>query len=656
MRLLSATNLTLEQFDDDNSIPPYAILSHTWGNDEITAQDVLSGEPSRFNDRASFSKIQGCCRQAVRDGLGYVWVDTCCIDKTSSAELSEAINSMFRWYRKAAFCYAYLADVTSPLVDKDNAASVAERSGHGGKVRIASAYQIYQSCRWFTRGWTLQELIAPGEVIFFDVKWRRIGSKSEDLSDIEKITGIGRRFLQDVEELQRASVAQRMSWASKRRTTRREDRAYCLLGIFGINMPLLYGEGDRAFIRLQEEIMKDSDDQSLFAWGLGISLDDRDQGNGGGLFATSPEAFQRGSSISFWGQLSATKPTHHFMTNKGLRIELPILAEGPDNETAYAILDCISDNKFVAIPISRAYHNDVFQRTRGCAPRTVSRKTRKRAVDKLLYLQKGLPGSSLTMYFSTITVCTQSLHRNDYRLIDVYPPHAALKIEPDSIQCGDSHRVLLLFGHKSRPRCRAALLITAKYTQEQNHLSRPQLRQVSSQIALGPRLGRVVDLVLDNGLWHLERSIQFDRQVDICGDIFQTHTHKMEGSASWAVDVDVDRQASLTPADSPWHDQDSESDGFEHISMAAIASMFNNTNRDFRQREAWVRRQERERERRGRTTTGLTEAEVFIGYDRLLSSSAGNPEKPLHYGAFPLAVRWLARSLDPMSYNEDGNI
>lgn len=299
MRLLSATNLTLEQFDDDNSIPPYAILSHTWGNDEITAQDVLSGEPSRFNDRASFSKIQGCCRQAVRDGLGYVWVDTCCIDKTSSAELSEAINSMFRWYRKAAFCYAYLADVTSPLVDKDNAASVAERSGHGGKVRIASAYQIYQSCRWFTRGWTLQELIAPGEVIFFDVKWRRIGSKSEDLSDIEKITGIGRRFLQDVEELQRASVAQRMSWASKRRTTRREDRAYCLLGIFGINMPLLYGEGDRAFIRLQEEIMKDSDDQSLFAWGLGISLDDRDQGNGGGLFATSPEAFQRGSSISF---------------------------------------------------------------------------------------------------------------------------------------------------------------------------------------------------------------------------------------------------------------------------------------------------------------------------------------------------------------------
>ncbi|KAI6380654.1 hypothetical protein MCOR25_001589 [Pyricularia grisea] len=608
MRLLNATNLTLEKFDNDTSIPPYAILSHTWGNDEITAQDVLSGEPSRFKDRASFHKIQGCCRQAVRDGLSYVWVDTCCIDKTSSAELSEAINSMFRWYLEAAFCYAYLADVTSPLVDKYDTAPTTEGSGHDGKVVATSPYHIYQTCRWFTRGWTLQELIAPREVIFFDAKWRRIGSKSEDLSAIEKITGIGRRFLQDVEELQRASVAQRMSWASKRRTTRREDRAYCLLGIFGINMPLLYGEGDRAFIRLQEEIMKDSDDQSLFAWGLGIPLDDGDQGNGGGLFAYSPEAFRRGSSISFWGQLSADKPTHHFMTNKGLRIELPILAEGPDNETAYAILDCISDNKFVAIPISRAYHNDVFQRTRGCVPRTVSRKTRKRAVNKLLYLQKGLAGSSLTMYFSTITVHTQSLHRNGYRLIDVYPPHAALKIQPDSIQCGDSHRVLLLFGHKSRPRRRAALLITAKYTQEQNHLSRPQLQQVSSQIAVGPRLGSVVDLVLDNGLWHLERSIQFDRQVDIYGDIFQTHTYKIEGSASWGVDVDVDRQASLESISPPWHDQDSESDGFEHISMAAIASMFNNTNRDFRQREAWVRRQERTRERRGRTTTGLVVA------------------------------------------------
>ena len=163
--------------------------------------------------------------------------DLCCIDKTSSAELSEAINSMYRWYQESGVCYAYLADVPPNAFSKS---------------------------RWFTRGWTLQELIAPSTVIFLDQKWQEIGTKSSLQRVISEITGIPTDILLGG-DLEDASIAQRMSWASKRETTRVEDAAYCLMGIFSIHMPMLYGEGERAFIRLQEEIMRVSDDHSLFA-------------------------------------------------------------------------------------------------------------------------------------------------------------------------------------------------------------------------------------------------------------------------------------------------------------------------------------------------------------------------------------------------------
>ena len=244
MRLIHGKTLRLVEFTD-NHIPPYAILSHTWGAEEITFQEMSKDFPEEtrpplpFPDKGqSFRKIEYCCSQASRDGFEYSWVDTCCIDKSSSSELSEAINSMFRWYSNAAICYAYLSD-----------------------VHVASD-QMFLS-RWFTRGWTLQELLAPKSVQFFSSTWEFIGSKQSLSQKIANTTGIDEATLLNPTALSSASVARRMAWAAKRQTSRTEDVAYCLMGLFDVNMPLLYGEGEKAFIRLQEEIIKENDDHSL---------------------------------------------------------------------------------------------------------------------------------------------------------------------------------------------------------------------------------------------------------------------------------------------------------------------------------------------------------------------------------------------------------
>lgn len=176
----------------------------------------------------------------------------CCIDQTSSAELTESINSMFRWYQDAAICYAYLADVAKNL-------------------RLSTIEKRLRKSRWFERGWTLQELIAPSEVVFYSMDWQQVGTKSELAACISDITHIDQLYLNGA-NVQLASIAQRMSWAANRETSRDEDVAYCLLGIFDVNMPLIYGEGTKAFQRLQEEIMKAyPEDHTLFAWGSVVS-------------------------------------------------------------------------------------------------------------------------------------------------------------------------------------------------------------------------------------------------------------------------------------------------------------------------------------------------------------------------------------------------
>ena len=238
MRVLDTSTQTLVEFAN----PPdeYAILSHTWANEEVTFEDI-TGDKKYWKD--GWDKIIHCCKLAASDGWQYVWIDTCCIDKSSSADLSEAINSMFTWYANASICYAYLADVSD--------------------LNLKAREQQITMSRWFTRGWTLQELIAPKFIIFLNRMWQEIGTRDSLASAIEKATQMTRT---DLRNWKTCSLATKMSWAARRTTLRIEDEAYCLMGLFGINMPLLYGEGPKAFLRLQHEIIKTSDDESIFAW------------------------------------------------------------------------------------------------------------------------------------------------------------------------------------------------------------------------------------------------------------------------------------------------------------------------------------------------------------------------------------------------------
>ncbi|KAH8881794.1 HET-domain-containing protein, partial [Thozetella sp. PMI_491] len=240
MRLIDTSNYEIREFPD-TKLPRYAILSHTWGDEEVKFQDML---PPRQASGRGYDKVKGACRLALRNGFDFLWVDSCCIDKTSSSELSESINSMFQWYTNAAVCYAFIEDLAP---------------NHSAEMRVSN-------CRWFTRGWTLQELLAPEIVEFYDADWNYRGTKQQFASAISDFTGIPSDTLRGHTSIFDSSVAARMSWAAHRETTRVEDMAYCLLGIFNINMALLYGEGSKAFWRLQKEIIQNSNDLTIFAW------------------------------------------------------------------------------------------------------------------------------------------------------------------------------------------------------------------------------------------------------------------------------------------------------------------------------------------------------------------------------------------------------
>ncbi|KAG7284567.1 hypothetical protein NEMBOFW57_010945 [Staphylotrichum longicolle] len=245
--LLNTHTHKLEFFLNPDEIPPYAILSHTWGGDEVTFKDLSAGPLRTYKDQAGGRKIIKAAAYAATNGWDYIWIDTCCIDKSDITELSEAINSMFRWYEHAHVCYAYLSDVPP----------MRPASKHPWKWS-------FRSSRWFTRGWTLQELLAPTFLEFLDRDWNLIGSREEWAAEVERATGIE---VKQLANFQPCSIATKLSWAAKRQTTRVEDRAYSLLGLLGINMPLIYGEGERAFIRLQHELIRSSNDESIFAWG-----------------------------------------------------------------------------------------------------------------------------------------------------------------------------------------------------------------------------------------------------------------------------------------------------------------------------------------------------------------------------------------------------
>ncbi|KAF4963762.1 hypothetical protein FSARC_8245 [Fusarium sarcochroum] len=358
MYLINVLTLKLEEFY--SNIPGYAILSHTWGDacDEVLFREMNSLSPE-VKLKKGFKKIELCAKQAQIDGLEYCWVDTCCIDKSSSAELSEAINSMFSWYRNSAVCYIYLQEVDSTDVLDES----------------------FKSARWFSRGWTLQELIAPRDRQFFDKHWSWIGEISRnrhrehqingffrgatattaEKSEAEKITKISSQvaeitgipsavfFMGDIWSF---SAATRMSWAAWRETTRLEDQAYCLLGLFDVQMPLLYGESKNAFIRLQEEIIRKQPDHTLFAWRSRASSP---APTFSGLLAPSPRNFG-----GYYYQALTSKKVEmpYEMTNKGLHLQVRLIKSRNSPDEFYAILDVshalhLSKDHWVAIKLAR---------------------------------------------------------------------------------------------------------------------------------------------------------------------------------------------------------------------------------------------------------------------------------------------------------------
>ncbi|KAF2764563.1 hypothetical protein EJ03DRAFT_245340, partial [Teratosphaeria nubilosa] len=275
--------------------PPYSILSHTWGDEEVIFNDMVNLKSARR--KSGWKKVQYMCQQTIKDRLGWAWIDTCCIDKSSSAELSEAINSMFRWYQEATVCHVDMS------------------SSPDGSGRSLDVNASFARSRWWRRGWTLQELIAPSNVVFWDPCWNCFGPLVNLVHLISDFTGIEQDMLLRVKSYREICVGKRLSWAAERETTRIEDVAYSLLGILDVNMPNLYGEGQRAFRRLQEEFMRTSTDLSILAWSPIIATSET------GALASGPQDF------AFWAKLPTTdsvypsKPVE--LTNAGLRMELP---------------------------------------------------------------------------------------------------------------------------------------------------------------------------------------------------------------------------------------------------------------------------------------------------------------------------------------------
>ena len=324
----------------DDETTEYAILSHRWiDSTEVDYEEIVDlakvdrQEQDEIRGRLGYKKIVDTCKQAKKDGYKWVWVDTCCIDKRSSAELSEAINSMYRWYANAKICYAYLHDV-------------------GGSFPIEEDGEMYPKSNgwpeWFSRGWTLQEMIAPRNLQFFNKDWQPIGDKKSLAQGLQWITEVPKHILADGLEGNRPCVAQIISWAACRTTTRVEDRAYSLMGLLDVNMPMLYGEGKKAFYRLQLEIIHSSNDQSIFSWGHNLK-----NVRIGSILADDPSAFEDCSDVNLMSHdeliekfpnLPSTLNAEHFdvfpITNRGIQIWM-LLRRYRDSDCVFkAYLPC----------------------------------------------------------------------------------------------------------------------------------------------------------------------------------------------------------------------------------------------------------------------------------------------------------------------------
>jgi len=319
----------------------YAVLSHTWEAEEVCYQDFVDGSGQKLK---GWQKIKRCCHRAAMDGWTYIWIDVCCIDKRNSAEVSEAINSMWSWYANAVMCYAYLCDVKmvngypvpqSELGDlfSDGLYGLLQRKAfrdlysrfavRDGIKLVRYNYGIIS--RWFTRGWTLQELLAPPHLLFLDQDWVAIGDRSQRASHIYALTSIEEMYLLgNPWALRRCSAAKKLSWAALRETTRPEDASYCLFGLLDINMSPLYGEGPlKAFHRLQVEVLQKTNDDSILAWNYPRMMETC---AGAAPLAEDPLAFRWLSEASIADPIDIVRNeidvagSEYLMTGKGLKL------------------------------------------------------------------------------------------------------------------------------------------------------------------------------------------------------------------------------------------------------------------------------------------------------------------------------------------------
>lgn len=399
-----------------------------WGRQEVTFSDING---KNWREMRGARKIEFASSQCRHESINHVWIDTCCIDKSSSTELSEAINSMFSWYNGSKICYAYLEDVYG-------------QTGTGLYRRLfneASLHFEIRRSKWFTRGWTLQELIASQRITFFNERWSTLGDKKSLSTLISEITAIPKNVLTDPAERTSCSVARKMSWAASRHTTREEDMAYSLLGIFEVNMPLLYGEGRKAFIRLQEEILKETDDQSIFAWGLyPLEMTEQatptrpfdwiaeptDQRSAAGVLATHPAEFAGSANVVPFPSGPDRQP--YTMTNKGLRMELRLSFVDYHNGRVglpVALLDCHYENDFsgvIGIILTGTANSSIFKRFSSPGGRKYSNKEIEKSEMRTIYLRKQVSKRHETRD-GTCLVRWNSLPSLGYQFLQILPEY-----------------------------------------------------------------------------------------------------------------------------------------------------------------------------------------------------------------------------------------
>ncbi|KAK6829656.1 HET-domain-containing protein [Apiospora arundinis] len=372
LRLLKTKQYELvEEIDLPTPVPEYAILSHTWisPHDEITYQDFQQRRRDINNGiykQKGWAKLQKYCDRAARDGWEWAWMDTCCIDKTNGVDTSTAINAMFRYYQNASQCYAYLDDVDADKVLSRPGFEECDLDDVPGQDNVAdpttfshkALHSFLVKAKWFTRGWTLQELLAPTDLVFLDQAWRRIGTRECWSHAIKEACNIDAKHLSGFSPMDytSCSIAMRLSWASRRETTVEEDETYSLIGLFGVSLSLTYGEGRwRAFNRLQEVLIRTYDDDSIFAWIFGQTMKGRITGSQRkdrrGILAPSIREFRDASHVVSFG----INDSSFSMTSQGIVFNAKRWRCSNDSSRRLILLNCGPENEALHLSKSSCF-------------------------------------------------------------------------------------------------------------------------------------------------------------------------------------------------------------------------------------------------------------------------------------------------------------